>query len=396
MQLFWIGFFYASFFAFVGLYSPFLGPYLKSIGHSLDVIALSLGMMQIMRMFGPLLWGWLADHTGRRVFLLRLSVAGALVMAGVTFINDQSVVHLVICLVLLNLCTSGMVPMSDVLAMEACAGQTGSYGKVRLFGSLGFIVAVLGFGFWAEHLGFSAFPLWALLCLALTLWSTLRFKQQPLVKTPHSDQALLVQPMGILDLMRGRDLQLFWIASFLMVLAHGVFYGYFSLYLQEYDYSASVIGFLWTVGVLLEVLFFAFQTRIFERMGRLTWLVWSYLACVIRFGLVASFPELLWVLVLAQCGHALTFAAHHTATITWLRERLPQQVHGRAQALYATIAYGLGGTSGTVLGKWAWGAFSPSAAFYLAAVAGAIALVFGILLWLQHQSSTQHGVLRSH
>lgn len=378
MQQVWIGFFYAAYFAFVGLYSPFLGPYLKSIGHQLDVIALALGLMQIMRVFGPLAWGWLADLSGRRVLLMRLAVGFALLMSAVTFLNDRSAFHLILCLVILNLSVSGLIPMADVQAMDVSQGDAGAYGRVRLFGSLGFILAVLGFGFWADLFGFVAFPVWVFICLGLACWSTWCLDEQRAQRdNPLKQRGTLRDTFGLL---LPSDLRAFWLASFFMVLAHGVFYSFFSLYLMEFDYSESAIGGLWALGVMLEVAFFAFQNRVFARFDKRVWLLISYVACGLRFALVALFPEIFWIVALSQCAHALTFAAHHTAAIIWLRERIPVGLQGRAQAMYATIAYGIGGTSGTFLGRWAWDSVSPSFAFWIASLAGFIASGLGYLL----------------
>ncbi|NJM32034.1 MAG: MFS transporter [Limnobacter sp.] len=81
------------------------------------------------------------------------------------------------------------------------------------------------------------------------------------------------------------------------------------------------------------------------------------------------------MLFLAQAGHCLTFAAHHTATVAWLRTRLNHSLVVRGQAMYVTIAYGLGGTTGTFAGKLAWSAWGASSVFALAGIAGAAAFV---------------------
>ena len=196
------------------------------------------------RVFGPLAWGWLADLSGRRVLLMRVAVGFGLLMSMVTFLNDQSASHLIVCLVLLNLSISGLIPMSDVQAMDVCKGDAGAYGRVRLFGSLGFILAVLGFGFWADHLGFNAFPVWVFVCLGLAWVSTWCFKE------PKEYQAKTIQKhssiVDTLQLLVPSDLRVFWLASLFMILAHGVFYSFFSLYLMEFGYSESAIGGLWS------------------------------------------------------------------------------------------------------------------------------------------------------
>ncbi len=375
MQLGWLALFYAAYFAFVGLYSPFLGPYLKSIGHSLDVIALALGMMQLMRIVGPFAWGWLADHTGNRVRWIRVGIFSGFVFAALAFWNQQTPSHLLFLVLMLNLSISGLVPMSDSYAMERCAGCTGQYGQVRLYGSLGFVLAVLVFGAVADRFGFSSYPMWSCAMLLLGFVAALKF-------SPDAPRSATVASAaragsGFKRLLLPGPMPLFWLAAFFMIFSHGVFYAFFSLYLLEFDYSELSIGGLWAFGVMCEVVFFAFQSRFFNRLSLNAWLCISFGTCAIRFALTAAFPQLGGVMVFAQGLHALTFAAHHTATISWLRENLPANLVVRGQAMYATIAYGLGGSAGTFLGRFAWEWSGPASAFAMASLSGVIALVLG-------------------
>lgn len=376
MQLGWLALFYAAYFGFVGLYSPFLGPYLKTLGHSLDVIALSLGMMQLMRILGPFAWGWLADHTGNRVRWIRAATLGGALFAGLAFANQHSALHLVVFILLLNLSISGLVPMSDSYAMERCKGHAGDYGKVRLFGSLGFVAAVLVFGAVAQRWGFGSYPFWACGVLLLGFVAALRFTPDD-PRSAHTVEQNLLTGVGLKRLLLPAPMPLFWLAGFFMIFSHGVFYAYFSLYLMEYEYAEMSIGGLWAFGVVCEVLFFAFQARFFHRLSLQAWLCLSFFICVVRFSLTAAFPEVWAVMLFAQAMHAFTFAAHHTATITWLRENLPVNLVVRGQAMYATIAYGLGGSAGTFAGRFAWEWGSPPAAFWLAALGACLALWFG-------------------
>lgn len=376
MQLGWLALFYAAYFAFVGLYSPFLGPYLKSIGHSLDVIALALGMMQLMRIVGPFAWGWLADHTGNRVRWIRLGTFAGFVFAVLAFWNQQSPGNLIVLVLFLNLSISGLVPMSDSYAMERCAGCTGQYGQVRLFGSLGFVLAVLVFGAVADRFGFGSYPLWACAMLLLGFVAALKFTPDS-PRLVHAADSTTLTGSGFKRLLLPGPMPLFWLAAFFMIFAHGVFYAFFSLYLLEFNYSEMSIGGLWAFGVMCEVVFFALQARFFKRLSLNAWLCISFAACAFRFALTAAFPEIGWIVVFAQGLHALTFAAHHTATISWLRENLPDKLVVRGQAMYATIAYGLGGSAGTLLGRYAWEWGGPSSAFVMASLSGLIALVLG-------------------
>lgn len=384
MQLAWLALFYAAYFGFVGLYSPFLGPYLKTLGHSLEVIALALGMMQLMRIVGPFAWGWLADHTGNRVRWIRVGSFAGLFFSVLTFLYEESSSSLIFFILFLNLSISGLVPMADTHCLESCKGDTGRYGKVRLFGSLGFVIAVLVFGAVADRFGYTTYPMWAVGMLSLAFLFAWKFKP---LDTPGPTKSSFTGSMpeltagaGFARLLLPSPMPVFWLASFFMILAHGVFYAYYSLYLLEHDYSELSIGWLWAFGVLCEVVFFALQTRFFDRFSLSTWLVIGYAACALRFAMTALFPALLPVMVVAQGMHALTFAAHHTASISWLRTHLPAKLVVRGQAMYATIAYGLGGSAGTFLGRYMWEWGSPSAAFWAASGSGALALFFGLKL----------------
>ena len=134
-------------------------------------------------------------------------------------------------------------------------------------------------------------------------------------------------------------------------------------------------------------MFFALQIRFFKRFSLNTWLCVSFAACAFRFALTAAFPEYGWIMLSAQGLHALTFAAHHTATISWLRENLPVKLVVRGHAMYATIAYGLGGSAGKFLGRFAWELGGPSSAFAMASLSGLIALLLGWRLTIASKMS---------
>ncbi|MFN4328205.1 MAG: MFS transporter [Limnobacter sp.] len=385
MQARWLALFYAAYFGFVGLYSPFLGPYLTTLGHSLDVVALALGMMQLMRIVGPFAWGWLSDRTANRIRWIQVASLGGACVAVAVFTFERSAFALVMLVLLMNLFISGLVPMSDAHCMEMCKNDPGRYGRIRLFGSVGFVIAVLVFGAMASKFGYASYPVWACACLFLAYWASRQFQPAGLPPSTSSSirHGLEAAPgwrVAARELLWSRGLARLWLASYFMVLAHGVFYGYFSLYLIEHGYAEASIGLLWAFGVVCEVLFFWFQSAFFHRLSLKQWMCWGYGVCAVRFAVTALFPQYWPIMALAQSAHAITFAAHHTATIAWLKAALPFPLQVRGQAMYATIAYGLGGTSGTLLGRWAWGAFGPSSAFGLAALAGLLALWLGVHL----------------
>ncbi len=361
--------FYAAYFSFVGLYSPYFGPYLKSMGHSVQTIGWALALMQSMRIIGPQAWGWLSDVTGRRVVWLRWGALLGLSFAILLFWRVQEAYWVLLFAVLCNSAMSGLVPLSDAHAMQACGSDLGRYGKLRLWGSLGFILSVVGFGQWASVHSLQDYPWVVCVCLLMTLCAGLLMRE-PTRDPVHGNQPTL----RFASLFAQPGMRWFWASSFCMVAAHGSLYGFYSLYLQHHGYGTDVIGAMWAIGVVAEVAFFWFQGRFFSKLPVAGWLQWALLACALRFALVAAFPTLLWLMALTQVLHALTFAAHHSAAMAFLRTHCGPRLLGRGQALYTGIAYGAGGFLGTVLAGRVWGWLSPSYAFWMACA-------FGLLGW---------------
>ncbi|NJM32033.1 MAG: MFS transporter [Limnobacter sp.] len=342
IQLAWLGLFYAAYFGFVGLYTPFLGPYLKSTGHGLNVIALALGSMQAMRIVGPLIWGWLADRTRLRVRWLRLGALAGLVCSGFVFLEVHSTVALLLAIVCMNLAVSGLVPLADAHAMDVCHGSPGMYGRVRVYGSVGFVATVLGFGWCADFLGYTSYAVWVWCALALAFVAACGFQEpgssraigyfaassSPELPNQHFSVSSNVQAkpqlsrsrFGLRLLLQPRDLQLFWLAAFFMLFAHGVLYAFFSLYLQEYGYSEFRIGFLWAFGVVCEIVFFALQRTLFHKLSLVMWLRVSFLACAVRFAMLAAFP-----------GFSGCCSWHKPAIVSLLQHTTPLPWPGCAQ-----------------------------------------------------------------
>ena len=375
--------FYLAYYGFVGLYSPYMAPYLNGLGHSLTVVAWAMAMMPLMRIVGPFAWGWLADHTQERVRWLRLACWAVVLSMVALLLGAPHVWALLLCSVLLNFFASGLMPMADAHVMNHYQGDPVRYGRIRLFGSLGFMCAVLLFGFVAKRFGFVVYAPWLLLCVLGLLAAT--YTLPPVVR--HPSLALLgdaaIKPVGwasVARLFAPVPMRLMWLASFFMVFAHGVFYAFFSLYLVEHGYSTQTVGVLWALGVAAEVLFFACQGRFFWRWALHTWLCVAYAVCALRFALTAWGVEYLGLLVAVQILHAITFAAHHSATMTWLRAHVPADMVVRGQAVYSTVAYGLGGFGAAMLGQYVWTQWGSSSAFLMARLAAMVALMVGLKL----------------
>ena len=365
----------ASYFAHVGFFNPYLALWLKDMGFGLVSISLLTAAQAATRVVGPYGWGWLSDRTGERVKLLRYG-ATASMLVGLGLFLDLPVAALFGVLLVMFIHTSFMMPMSEA-AMAHRVTHEGQldvhrYGRVRLWGSWGFLVTVVAAGWWFERHGLSSFPVWTvgtLVLVAVSVWWMPDLKEQ--VEAAHERL-----PIG--PILRQAPVRWLFAAIFFHIFAHVLVYVFFSLYLDELGYSKTAIGLFWAVGVIVEIAWFYRQGQWAGRLSWPAWLVVASMLMVLRMVLTAGAAQWWWVLVLAQALHAVTFAAHHTACISLISQHFSGRLRGRGQALFTVIGYGctgvLGGAIGGVLSEH-WGL---SAVFWLSSAAALVAVVCGL------------------
>lgn len=378
----------ASYFAHIGFFNPYLPLWLKELGFSLLAISVLTSVQSASRLFAPYLWGSLSDRTGERVRLLRYGATVALVLSlGLWF--ELGGVGLFVVLLLMFTHTSGMMPMSEAalahLVSHGGAFDARRYGRIRLWGSLGFLVTVVAAGFWFERFSLVHFPAWTLATLAavtLSVWLLPDFREPA-----HADD---VQP-SVWPVLRQPPVRWFFAAVFFHVLAHIFIYVFFSLYLDSLGYSKTVIGLLWALSVVIEIGWFFTQGRWLPRLSLSAWLVLAAALMALRMGLTAGLPLVWPVLLLAQALHAITFAAHHTVCIALLSHHFPGRLRGRGQALYTVVGYGLPGVVGGVAGGLLSSALGLASVFWLSSACAVAACACALRVWAFQRTSAAAG-----
>jgi PPP family 3-phenylpropionic acid transporter len=373
----------ASYFAHIGFFNPYLPLWLKELGLSILAISVLVSVQAATRLFAPYGWGWLSDRSGERIKLLRYSACAAL-LASTGLWLDWGVNWLFGVLLLMFMHTSAMMPMSEA-AMAHLVTQDGvfnarRYGRVRLWGSLGFLVTVMLAGAYFEREGMRNFPAWT---VATMLAVTLSVFWLPNLKesiSAHGPQA------SVLPVLRQRAVQWFFASIFLHVLSHIGIYVFFSLYLDALGYSKAMIGMLWALSVVVEIGWFFTQSRWLPRMSLTAWLVLCSAAMVLRMGLTASSAQVLLVLLLAQVLHALTFATHHTVCIALLSQHFGGSLRGRGQALYTVIGYGFPGVIGGLAGGMLSTHYGLVSVYWASTVISALAVVCALGAWRHHHA----------
>jgi PPP family 3-phenylpropionic acid transporter len=358
-----------AYFAAIGLFNPYAPLWFKDLGFSTLAIGAIASLQSWTRIVAPYGWGWLGDHGGQRVLLIRWACAAA-VLAAAALLLARGPVAVAVCTVLLFLANGAVVPLAEAALAGRLATadgmDAGRYGRVRLWGSLGFIVAVLAAGAVLERSGIGLFPWLVLALFGALLGASL------CLPASRDDVSGRADAPAIAAVLRRPEVAWFFASVSFTVLGHTSLYVFFSLYLDELGHTKTAVGALWAVAVAAEVVFFAFQGRFFGRVAPVRWLQWAAALSVLRFAAIAAFGAATAVLAAVQVLHAVTFAAQHAACIALLNRHFPGPLRGRGQALYSVLGYGIPGVIGGFGGGWLSERLGFAAVFWAAAACAAL------------------------
>ena len=359
-----------AYFAAIGLFNPYAPLWFQSLGFSTVVIGAIASLQSWTRVLSPYAWSWSGDHSGRRVELIRLAAAGALLSA-LGLLGVRAAVPVALVTMLLFLANGGIPPLYEAVLAHLLGGANGidpaRYGRIRVWGSVGFIVAVTSFGMLLEWAGIAAFPYFVAAMNGLLLVAALRLRKTHVVA--HAGEAA----PAVLPLLRQPAVAWFFASVFFTVLAHTSLYAFFSLYLVSLGYGKAAVGAFWAVSIVVEIAFFWKQGSVFPLFTPHRWLQIVALTTVGRFAATAGGAAWVPVLLLAQAVHAVTFACHHAACIALIHRFFPDRLRGRGQALYTMLGYGLPGVLGGIAGGWLIDRMGFAAVFWAAAVCGLLA-----------------------
>ncbi|MCG8437648.1 MAG: MFS transporter [Pseudomonadales bacterium] len=368
--------FYFFYFGLLGTLVPYWSLYLKQLGFSAVGIGALMAIPQLTKIGAPNLWGWLADRSGKRLRIIR---AGNL-LAAIAFLPVfwvDSFWGMAALLVSFSFFWNAVLAQFEVLTLQSLGDQAHRYSHVRLWGSVGFIVAVLVLGEALDRLGTGLLP-WVLSGLLWLLWfGTLTLPQgqgrrRPLSEATDSLWVILSRP----------PVWLFLLASFLMQMSHGPYYTFYSIYLEGMGFSKFLVGLLWALGVVAEVGLFLFMHRLMQRFSIPWILTGSLLLAALRWLLIGVAGDSLWWLAAAQLLHAATFGSFHAASIAWVHRQFGEALAGQGQALYSSLGFGAGWAAGAGLSGLLWQQWGVSlffAASALALVAAGLLVVGGVV-----------------
>ena len=375
--------FYFFYFSILGVYIPYWPLYLKDLGFSPSAIGELIAITLGTKIIAPYLWGWLGDHSHNRMKLIYLAgILSPLCFYPIFFSN--SYLNIALTSFLFSFFWNALLPQVEVITLDSLKHQVHHYSRIRLWGSVGFIVLAIVCAPLITYFGSHIVPwivaamLSAMAVMCLTLASQ-RFKQNP--PAAHLFSSLTWPIVALLTI------------GFLVQLSHGAYYAYFTIFMEDYGHSRTLVGYFWGVGVLCEILILFYVSYLLKKVRPTTLLIVVLLTTSLRWLLIGHLPHSFTIIIFAQALHAITFGVYHAVMMHTLTSKLPTGLKGRGQALYSAISFGVGGSLGTYLSSILWEDFGGSFVFTLSAGASAIGVF--LVLSLRNVKFQQSGSIQS-
>jgi PPP family 3-phenylpropionic acid transporter len=352
---------------------PYLGVFLDGRGFTSAQIGELFALITVARIAGPNLWAVLADRSGR---ILRVLQLGALLTFStfclVFFIDGFW--PLTISLALMMMFWTAILPQIEGLTLNCVHGHAGRYGRIRLWGSVGYILLTIFTGKMIDMFSSEAPIIVGAAVLFCLFIVTLFLKEPPREKGKDHLTA------SIWHKINQPVFYVFLLSAALLQLSFGAYYGFFALYVLELGYSGQATGWLIALGVLAEVIIFLQAGKLIARFGVKWILVISILLTALRWYLLAIAANHPVVLILSQSLHAFSFGMTHAASMHFIHHYFGAKFQSQGQAIYISVGFGIGGA----IGGYAAGSFwqqgqGAELTFTLAAVAAvlsAISLLF--------------------
>ena len=365
--------FYLFYFAILGVFLPYWSLYLQSLGLLPARIGELTAISLATKVVAPNVWGWIADHTGRPMVIVRLACLAALVCFAGVYPAGSSFSGLALTIALFSFFWNAALPQFESTTLNHLGVNVHRYSGIRLWGSVGFIIAALLAGVLVQRWGSGIIPALLLLLFGALWLDSLSVPE----KQPHHDIRSQQQPLS--GVIRQPAVIALLLVCFLNQLSHGPYYAFFSIYLQGLGYSRQMIGALWGLGVVAEIGIFLLIPWLLPALGARLLLLIAMALTSVRWWLLSQYAGQLSLLLFAQTLHAFSFGAYHATAIHLIHRFFSGRHQGRGQALYSSLSFGAGGALGSLAAGYLWSSWGPEATYLLAA--GVSALGFVVAWW---------------
>ena len=354
--------------------APFLAVFLDDKGFSSLEIGEMLAVVTATRVVGPTLWAMLSDKTGQQLAVIRLGAfLACLAFSGLFFF--QGYWPLLFFLALFSLFWSAILPQLEVMTLTSIRRSPKIYARIRLWGSIGFIVFAVLSGELIARFSADIYRYIGFFILLGLLFSSLKLQQ------PHQTKKLLPLNSSIFNKVICARFVMFFFAGLLLQVSFGPFNNFFALYLRDLHYPGYAVGLMISIGVLAEIGLFIIAGQLFKAFSLKSLLVFSLIITIIRWFVVARWGDIFWLLAVSQLCHALSFGLYHSASMQFIQLHFHHHQQNRGQAIYIGGVYGIGGAIGAYVTGLVWqGGEGGEQAFYIAASAALAGSLFALFI----------------
>lgn len=367
-----LSFFYFAYFAALGAFVPYWTVYLHTAkGFSPIQIGELMAVFMATKVVAPFLWGWLADHSGQRLRIIRLaSLLGVMCFIGVYW--DHGYGWMVVVMASFGFFWNASLPQFEALTLNHLGKLVGRYSWIRLWGSIGFIVMVVGLPPVLVRYGIG-WVVNAMLLMFIGIWLSTWLVRDT------SQTAQVVKTSRLREVLRRPAVWILLLACALQQASHGVYYTFFSIYLEHHGHTPTFIGWMWALGVIAEVVLFLFMHPLIERFGAARLFVLALFLTGVRWIMLGAWVHNIPVLLMAQVLHAATYGLFHASAIHLIHHQFPGRLQGRGQALYSGLSFGAGGAVGSLFSGYGWEWLGETYTFYAATVVVTVGWLLAVL-----------------
>lgn len=373
--------FYLFYYSIVGTFMPYWNLYLQDQGFNYEEIGILSSIAIITRFFAPLIWGWIADKSGKRMLLVRVATWMEACIWFAIFIIPNSFQSVALLMLIFSFFQNAILAQFEGVTLFWLGEKRAElYGKVRKWGSVGFILGVFLIGALLEIIPISMLP------VLLLVISFLAFLWSFTIKEPEHAPSSQKKLESLIPVLKKPIVAAFFTIEFILLFSLAPFYSFYSNFLKEIGFSTTQIGSLWAMGVIAEIVMFAVAQRVF--FTRFSWrnlVIVCLLLTSLRWYLVSILESNYIGQLLTQCLHAFSFGLFHLIAMKVIFQNFSAEQQGRGQALYSTM-WGLGVASGSLLAGHYWQVLSGETIFLIAS----LVVLFGLLLviWLPNRIET--------
>ena len=338
---------YFAYFGILGLIVPYLSVFLDGRHYSSMEIGEILAIFTATKIIGPTLWAMLADKSGKQLSIIQLGSGLALLSFTLLFWMT-GYWPITFALALFSLFWTAILPQLEVMTMTSIRRSAKIYARIRLWGSVGFIVFAVLAGKVIDKFSSEAFTYIGWLILLALFISSLRLKQPRTIYKKSLEDSSLISKLLLPSFI------LFFISGLLLQISFGPYYSFFALFLRDLAYPSYAVGLFISLGVVAEIGVFFIAGRLYQLFGVRILISFSLFVTAIRWYITGNFADNVYLLFIAQLIHAASFGLYHSASIQFVQQHFQRNQQNRGQAIYIAGVYGIGGAIGAYVSGYLW------------------------------------------